>query len=114
MKERAGTGNITVGVCYKPPNQEDQVDGAFYRQIGVASCSQVLVLIEVFNHHRICWRDNTAVHKQSRRFPECIGDNFFLQVIEEPMRKAAMLDLVSTNREVLVRNVRLEREPGLQ
>jgi len=47
--------------------------------------------MEDFNHPNICWRDNTAGRKQSRRFLECTDDNFFLQVIEEPTRRGAML-----------------------
>ncbi|GAB0206090.1 hypothetical protein GRJ2_003074600 [Grus japonensis] len=60
-----------------------------------------------FNHPGICWRDNTAGHKQSRRFLESADDNFLLQVIEEPRRRGAMLDLVLTNKERLVGNVKL-------
>jgi len=86
IKGRSGTGDIIVGVCYRPPDQEDQADKALYRQIGAASCSQTLVLMEVFNHRDICWRDNTAGHKQSRRFLECVGGNFHLQVTKEPTR----------------------------
>ncbi|GAB0179473.1 hypothetical protein GRJ2_000412600 [Grus japonensis] len=57
-----------------------------------------------FNHPNICWRDNTEGHKQSRRFLECIDDNFLLQVTEEPMRtRSAMLDLVLTNKEGLLK-----------
>ncbi|GAB0190272.1 hypothetical protein GRJ2_001492500 [Grus japonensis] len=62
------------------------------------------------NHPNICWRDNTAGHKQSRRFLECIGDNF--QVTEEPMRRGAMLELVLTNKEGLVGNVKLKGSLG--
>jgi len=29
--------DITDGVCYRPPDQEDQVDEALYRQIGAVS-----------------------------------------------------------------------------
>ncbi|GAB0203516.1 hypothetical protein GRJ2_002817200 [Grus japonensis] len=65
-----------------------------------------------FNHPDICWRDNTAGHKQSRRFLECIDDNFLLQVIKEPMRRGAMLDLVLTNKERLVGNVKLKGSLG--
>jgi len=36
IKGRAGTGEIIVGVCYRPPNHEDQMDEALYRQIGAA------------------------------------------------------------------------------
>ena len=68
--------------------------------------------MEDFNHPDTCWRDNTAGHKQSRRFLECTDDNFLLQVIEEPMRRGAMLDLVLTNKEGLVGNVKLKGSLG--
>ena len=31
IKGRAGTGDIIVGVCYRPSNQEDRADEALYR-----------------------------------------------------------------------------------
>ncbi|GAB0183649.1 hypothetical protein GRJ2_000830200 [Grus japonensis] len=65
-----------------------------------------------FNHPNICWRDNTSGHKQSRRFLGCIDDNFLLQVIEKPMRRGAMLDLVLTNKEGLVGNVKVKGSLG--
>ncbi|GAB0208910.1 hypothetical protein GRJ2_003356700 [Grus japonensis] len=37
IKGRTGAGDIIVGVCYRPPDQEDRVDEALYRQIGAAS-----------------------------------------------------------------------------
>ncbi|GAB0185700.1 hypothetical protein GRJ2_001035300 [Grus japonensis] len=112
IKGRAGTGDTIVVVCYRPPNQEDQADEALYRQVGAASHSQALVLIGDFKHPNTCWRGNTAGHKQSRRFLECIDDNFLLQVIEEPMRRGAMLDLVLTNKEGQVGNVKLKGSLG--
>ncbi|GAB0208941.1 hypothetical protein GRJ2_003359800 [Grus japonensis] len=65
-----------------------------------------------FNHSDICWRGNTAGHKQSRKFLECIDDNFLLQVIEESTRRGAMLDLVLPNKEGLVGNVKLKGSLG--
>ena len=56
-----------------------------------------------FNHPDICCWDNTAGHKQSRRFLECIDDNFLLQLIQEPM-----MDFVLTNKEGLVGNAELK------
>ncbi|GAB0198633.1 hypothetical protein GRJ2_002328700 [Grus japonensis] len=107
IKLSTGTGDIRAEVCYRPPDQGD-----LYRQIGTASCSQALVLMGDFNHADICWRGNTAEHKQSRKFLECIGDNFLLQVIEEPMRRGAMLDLVLTNKEGLVGDMKLKGSLG--
>jgi len=52
---RAATSDIVVGVCYRPPDQEDQVDEALYRQTGAASCSQALVFMGDFNHPTVCW-----------------------------------------------------------
>ncbi|GAB0185603.1 hypothetical protein GRJ2_001025600 [Grus japonensis] len=78
IKGRAGAGDITAGVCYRPPDQGDRADGALYRQIGAASRSQALVLMGDFNHPDICWRDSAAGHKQSRKFLKCVDDNFLL------------------------------------
>ncbi|GAB0186142.1 mitochondrial enolase superfamily member 1 [Grus japonensis] len=80
--------------------------------MGAASCSQALVLMGDFNHPNVSWRDNTAGHNQSRRFLEGLDDNFLLQVIEEPTRRGAMLDLVLTNKEGLVGNVKLKGSLG--
>lgn len=65
-----------------------------------------------FNHTTICSRDSTARHRQYRRFLECIGDKFLLQMLEEPKGRGAMLDLVLTYREGLVRNVKLKSSLG--
>jgi len=112
IKGRAGTSGITVGVCYRPPDQDKGADEVLYRQIGEASRSKALVLMGEFNHPDICWRDNTAGHRQARRFLECVADNFLLQVIEKPMRTGAMLELVLTNKEGLVGNVKLKGSLG--
>ncbi|GAB0183916.1 mitochondrial enolase superfamily member 1 [Grus japonensis] len=65
-----------------------------------------------FNHPDICWKDNAAEHKQSRKFLECVDENFLLQVIEEPIRRGAMLDLILTNKEGLVGDVKLKGSLG--
>ncbi|GAB0206039.1 hypothetical protein GRJ2_003069500 [Grus japonensis] len=65
-----------------------------------------------FNHPNICWRDNAAEHKQSRKFLECADDNFLLQVIEEPMRRGAMLHVILTNNGELVGNVKFKGSLG--
>ena len=114
IKGKARTGDIIVRVCYRPPDQEDWADEVLYRQIGAASCSQALVLTGDFSHPDICWWDNTELHKQSRRFLECIHDNFLLQVTNEPTRAGAVLDLVLTNKGGAGRECAAQGQPWLQ
>lgn len=85
------------------------MDEALYRQIGGTLRSQILILMGDSDYPAVLWRDNTTRHKQSRRFLECVDDNFLLQVIEEPMRKGAMLDLILTNKEKFLENVKVKR-----
>ena len=55
-----------------------------------------------FKFPDICWEYSLAQKKQSRRFLECMEDNFLMQLVREPIRGAAPLDLLLTNREGLV------------
>ena len=55
-----------------------------------------------FNHPDICWKSNTARQTESRRFLQSIDDNFLTQVVEEPTRRGVLLDLVLTNKERVV------------
>ena len=66
-----------VEIHYRLPEQEE-VDGA--------SCLQGLVLMGDFKHPIICWRENTAGHKQARKLLDSVDDNFLTQVVEEPTR----------------------------
>ncbi|CAM5145543.1 unnamed protein product [Natator depressus] len=65
-----------------------------------------------FNHPDICWESNTVVHRQSRKFLENVGDNFLVQVLEEPTRGRALLDLLLTNREELVGEAKVDGNLG--
>ncbi|GAB0203837.1 hypothetical protein GRJ2_002849300 [Grus japonensis] len=112
IKGSAGAGDIIAGVSYRPPEQGDRADEALYRQIGAASHSQALVLMGDFSHPDIHWRDNAAEHKQSRKILECVDDNFLLQVIEEPTRRGATLDLILTNKEGLIGDIKLKGSLG--
>ncbi|CAM4677035.1 unnamed protein product [Caretta caretta] len=98
--------------CYRPPDQGDEVDEAFFRQLTEVTRSQALVLMGDFNHPDICWESNTAVHTQSRKFLESVGDNFLVQVLEEPTRRGAFLDLLLTNREELVGEAKVDGNRG--
>jgi len=100
-------GDIIVGVYCKPPDQNEEVDEAFYRQLKVASQSQALVLVGDFNYPDISREDDTARLMQSGRFLQSINSGFLMQVVEEPMRTGMLLDLVLTNKEELVEDVKV-------
>lgn len=68
-----------MGICYKPPSQEDGVDEIFYRQSGAHL--QTLLLVGDFSH-----RDNMAGREESPKFLESANDNFLTQVTEEPTK----------------------------
>ncbi|KAK4829368.1 hypothetical protein QYF61_003295 [Mycteria americana] len=75
IRGKANKADIVVGVCYRPPNQDDEADKLFYKQLGEASQSLALVLVGDFNLPDVCWKYNTA-EEQSRRFLECVADIF--------------------------------------
>jgi len=107
IKGQARTGDTVVAVYYRPPDQEEGVDKAFCKQLKGAARSRALVLMGDFNHPDVCWNDHTARHTQSRRLLQGIDDNFLMQVVEETVRRDMLLDLVLTNKEGLVEDVKV-------
>jgi len=104
LRGKASKADILLGVCYRPPNQEEEADEVFY-ELTEVSQSLALLLVGDFNLPDICWKYSTAERKQSTRFPECVEDNFLMQLVSEPPRGGASVDLLFTNREELVGDV---------
>jgi len=90
-------------VCSWLPDQEEHVEGALYRLMGV-SCCQASVSFAGLFHSSICCRDSTAGHTASRRSLERTYGSFLTQAIEEPKRRGALLDLILISKEGLVEN----------
>jgi len=84
IRNRGHKGNLVAGVYYRPPDQGEPTDEAFFLQLQKASCSQSLTLLGDFNHPDISWKSSTASCRQPRRFLECIEHNFLSQVIDTP------------------------------
>ncbi|KAK4806242.1 LOW QUALITY PROTEIN: hypothetical protein QYF61_013386 [Mycteria americana] len=93
------------GKANKADIVDEKADELFYKQLGEASRSLALVLVGDFNLPDVCWKYNTAERKQSRRFLERVADNFLTQLVREPTREGAPLDLLFANREGLVGDV---------
>ncbi|XP_064908670.1 uncharacterized protein LOC135578557 [Columba livia] len=105
IRGKFNKADILVGVCYRPPNQDDEGDDLFYKQLADVSKSTALVFVGDLNLPDICWELNTAPKRQSRKFLECIEDNFRHQLVNEPTRGKTPLDLLFTNTEGLVGDV---------
>jgi len=94
-----------VGVCYRPQNQDEEEDKIVYKQLGEVSQSLDLFLMGDFNLPYVCCKYNTAERKESRRFPECVEDNFLTQMVSKPTRRGTLQDLSFANREGLAGDV---------
>ena len=64
IKAKANKTDVIVGVCYRPPTQDEEVDERLYKQLGEVSRSLPLVLVGDFNFPDICWNYNTADKEQ--------------------------------------------------
>lgn len=71
----------------------------FYSQLREISGSVTLVLMGDFNLSDMNWEYHTAMTSKSGKVLKHIKDNFLSQVLREPTRKGAFLDLLFENRE---------------
>jgi len=78
MRGKANKADILLGVCYRPPNQDKEVDEVCYKRLAEVSQSLALVLVGDVNLPYVFWKYNTAERKQSRRFLECVQDNILV------------------------------------
>ena len=54
IRGRADKADILVGICYRPPNQDEEIGEVFYEQLAEAVQSPALVLMGDFNFPDIC------------------------------------------------------------
>jgi len=49
IRGKANKADILLGICYRPLNQDQDVDEVFYKRLAEVSQSLALVLVRVFN-----------------------------------------------------------------
>ena len=87
---------------YSSTSHKESTDEFFYRQLGEISGSVALVLMGDLNFPDSNWEYHTAVMSMSWKFLKLVRGNFLSQVLSEPTRKDALLDLLIMKREALV------------
>jgi len=87
---KASKADTMVGACYRPPNQDEEMDEIFYKQLGEISRLLALALMGDFSLPAVCWKSNTAERKQSRRFLVCVEETFLTQLVREPASKGTL------------------------
>ena len=67
IKGKANKLDILVGVCCRSPNQDEETNDAFYKQLAEVVQSPTHVLMGDFSFPDISWKYNTAQNKQVSR-----------------------------------------------
>nr|XP_009499338.1 PREDICTED: protein FAM180A [Phalacrocorax carbo] len=66
-----------VGVCYRPPDQDEESDELFSKKLAEGSRSLALVFVGDFNLLDVCWKYNTV----ERKLLECVEDNVLAELV---------------------------------
>lgn len=77
----SSTGDSPTGdgaASHSTDDQEEPVNGTFYRQMAELPFLEALIIMEVCNHPGTCWKGNTALSRKSRSFLHCASDNFIM------------------------------------
>src|SRR5678815_1563134 len=104
-----------IGAFYRPPGQSPELDVEIVKEIETAchSNEKGIVIMGDFNFPGIHWDSLSNMDRSSSAFINCILDNFLTQMVQEPTRYDALLDLILTNDESMVDEVRVEENLGL-
>ena len=100
------------GVCYRSPNQDEETDEVFYKQLTEVAQSPALVFLGNFIFPDTCWKCNITHKKQPSKFLEHMEDKFLAQLARETSRGGALLDLLFTNRQGLAGGAKIRSYLG--
>jgi hypothetical protein len=92
-------------VCYRAPDSLDINDEALYSLLNRVKNQRVIILGD-FNFAEINWSQEDTIDA-AHPFIECLGNNFLLQLVEEPTRGKNFLDLVLSSDDSIVQKLQV-------
>uniref|UniRef100_A0A8C5PPB0 Reverse transcriptase domain-containing protein n=1 Tax=Leptobrachium leishanense TaxID=445787 RepID=A0A8C5PPB0_9ANUR len=103
---------LLVGICYKPPNIDNDEEEQLLEQIRKAAHHGSTLIIGDFNYPDINWDSGTSNSAKGIRFLNILNDTFMSQLVETPTREDNCLDLVITNNVDLFSNINVKEQLG--
>ncbi|CAM5127487.1 unnamed protein product [Eretmochelys imbricata] len=97
--------NITVGIYYRPPDQDSDSDDEMLREIREAIKIKNSIIVGDFNYPHIDWIHVTSARNAETKFLDTLNDCFLEQLVQEPTRGEATLDLVLSEAQDLVQEI---------
>ncbi|XP_059827241.1 uncharacterized protein LOC132394851 [Hypanus sabinus] len=101
-----------MGVVYRPPNSSMDIGCKLNRELTLA-CGKgnVAVVMGDFNM-QVNWENQAGAEPQDRELVECLQDAFLEQLVWEPTRDKAILDLVLCNDQDLISDLEVKEPLG--
>ncbi|XP_059823488.1 uncharacterized protein LOC132392907 [Hypanus sabinus] len=101
-----------MGVVYRSPNSNMDIGCQLNRELTLA-CGKgnVAVVMGDFNM-QVNWENQVGAGPQDREFVECLRDAFLEQLVQEPTRDKAILDLVLCNEQDLISDLEVKEPLG--
>ncbi|XP_072361026.1 uncharacterized protein [Scyliorhinus torazame] len=101
-----------MGVMYRPPNSgQDQGHKMHHKIESACQKGKVTVIMGDFNM-QVDWVNNAASGPKEREFIECLQEGVLEQLVMEPTREQAILDLVLCNEPDLIKDLKVREHFG--
>ncbi|XP_059824367.1 hydroxyacid oxidase 2 isoform X1 [Hypanus sabinus] len=100
-----------MGVVYRPPNSSVDIGYKLIRELTLACTKGNAVVMGDFNM-QVDWENQVGAGPQDREFVECLRDVFLEQLVLEPTRNEAILDLVMCNEQELISDLEVKEPLG--
>lgn len=85
-----------VGVCYRPPNLQDDYESDLLSQLRLAARPGNVIMGD--SYPDIDWAGRTSF--KAHHFLNALQDNFMCQLVYAPARNNALLDLLISNNQI--------------